>query len=64
MFVSSHLMSEMAQTATRLVALGRGWRISESSVEDFTGHATTSAVLVRTPDTRGWARRWPLPGSP
>jgi len=50
-FVSSHLMTEMAQTATRLVVLGRGRLISESSVEDFTGHATTSAVLVRTPET-------------
>ena len=36
-FVSSHLMSEMAQTATRLVVLGRGKLISETSVEDFTG---------------------------
>ena len=33
-FVSSHLMSEMAQTATRLVVLGRGKLISETSVED------------------------------
>ncbi len=49
-FVSSHLMSEMAQTATRLVVLGRGKLISEASVEDFTGHATTG-VLVRTPES-------------
>jgi ABC-2 type transport system ATP-binding protein len=48
--VSSHLMSEMAQTATRLVVLGRGRLITEASVEDFTGHATTSGVLVRTPE--------------
>jgi ABC-2 type transport system ATP-binding protein len=50
-FVSSHLMSEMAQTATQLVVLGRGKLISQSSVEDFTGHATTAGVLVRTPET-------------
>jgi ABC-type multidrug transport system ATPase subunit len=50
-FVSSHLMSEMAQTATQLVVLGRGKLISEASVEDFTGHATTGGVLVRTPET-------------
>ena len=31
-FVSSHLMSEMAQTATRLVVLGRGKLISQTSV--------------------------------
>jgi ABC-2 type transport system ATP-binding protein len=41
----------MAQTATRLVVLGRGKLISESSVQDFTGHAAAGAVLVRTPDT-------------
>src|ERR1700677_1060390 len=47
--VSSHLMSEMAQTATQLVVLGRGKLITEASVEDFIGHATSTAdVLVRT----------------
>ena len=50
-FVSSHLMSEMAQTATRLVVLGRGRLISETSVEDFVGRAAASGVLVRTPET-------------
>jgi hypothetical protein len=50
-FVSSHLMSEMAQTATRLVVLGRGKLITEASVDDFTSHATTGGVLVRTPET-------------
>jgi ABC-2 type transport system ATP-binding protein len=49
-FVSSHLMSEMAQTATQLVVLGRGRLITQASVEDFTGHANTG-VLVRTPET-------------
>jgi ABC-2 type transport system ATP-binding protein len=49
-FVSSHPMSEMAQTATRLVVLGRGRLISETSVEDFTDHAA-AGVLVRTPET-------------
>jgi ABC-2 type transport system ATP-binding protein len=49
--VSSHLMSEMAQTATQLVVLGRGKLITEASVEDFTGHATGTGVLVRTPET-------------
>jgi ABC-2 type transport system ATP-binding protein len=44
-------MSEMAQTATQLVVLGRGKLITEASVEDFTSHATTSGVLVRTPET-------------
>jgi ABC-2 type transport system ATP-binding protein len=51
-FVSSHLMSEMAQTATRLVVVGRGKLITEASVEDFTSHsAAGGGVLVRTPET-------------
>ena len=50
-FVSSHLMSEMAQTATRLVVVGRGKLITETSVEEFTSRATASGVLVRTPET-------------
>jgi ABC-2 type transport system ATP-binding protein len=49
--VSSHLMSEMAQTATQLDVLGRGKLITEASVEDFVDHATTAGVLVRTPET-------------
>ena len=49
-FVSSHLMSEMAQTATRLVILGRGRLIAETSVEDFIGRAAVGDVLVRTPE--------------
>jgi energy-coupling factor transporter ATP-binding protein EcfA2 len=50
--VSSHLMSEMAQTATRLVVLGRGQLISQAGVEDFTGRAAGTGVLVRTPGNR------------
>src|SRR6202048_2068478 len=34
-FVSSHLMSEMALTADHLIVVGRGRLIAESSVEDF-----------------------------
>jgi ABC-2 type transport system ATP-binding protein len=60
-FVSSHLMSEMAQTATRLVVLGRGKLISETSVEDFTGHAA-AGVLVRTPETYRLSQVLAAPG--
>jgi ABC-2 type transport system ATP-binding protein len=61
-FVSSHLMSEMAQTATRLVVLGRGRLITETSVEDFTGHAATGGVLVRTPETARLSQVLAAPG--
>jgi ABC-2 type transport system ATP-binding protein len=49
-FVSSHLMSEMAQTATRLVVVGRGRLIADTSVEDFVAMARGTTVMVRTPD--------------
>jgi ABC-2 type transport system ATP-binding protein len=61
-FVSSHLMSEMAQTATQLVVLGRGKLITEASVKDFTGHATTGGVLVRTPETARLGQVLAAPG--
>src|ERR1700736_580165 len=48
-FVSSHLMSEMAQTATRLIVIGRGRLIADTTVEEFVARAGGSAVTVRTP---------------
>ena len=49
-FVSSHLISEMAQTATRLVVIGRGRLIADTSVAEFVARASTSIVTVRTPE--------------
>jgi ABC-2 type transport system ATP-binding protein len=49
-FVSSHLMSEMAQTATRLIVVGRGRLIADATVEEFVAHASGSSVTVRTPE--------------
>ncbi len=48
-FVSSHLMSEMAQTASRLVVIGRGRLIADTTVEEFVASASGGAVTVRTP---------------
>jgi len=48
-FVSSHLMSEMAQTADHLVVIGRGQLIADESVEDFIARSSGQSVLVRTP---------------
>jgi len=50
-FVSSHLMSEMALTATELVVIGRGRLISQGSVGDFVDHAAAASVRVVSPDT-------------
>jgi ABC-2 type transport system ATP-binding protein len=48
-FLSSHLMSEMAQVATRLVVIGRGRLIADTTVADFVAGASTGTVTVRTP---------------
>ncbi len=50
-FVSSHLMSEMALTADRLVVIGRGALISEGTVEDFIATTAGTSVRVRSPRT-------------
>jgi ABC-2 type transport system ATP-binding protein len=50
-FVSSHLMSEIALTAERLVVIGRGRLIADTSVEDFVRSASgDAAVRVRSAD--------------
>ena len=48
-FVSSHLMSEMALTADHLIVIGRGKLIAASSVADFVARSSHNFVLVRTP---------------
>ena len=47
--VSSHLLSEMAQTAEHLIVIGRGRLIADTSVKDFVDRASTSFVVVRSP---------------
>ena len=47
----------MAQTATRLVVLGRGKLISETSVEDFTGHARSGGVSSTAREALAETRR-------
>jgi ABC-2 type transport system ATP-binding protein len=47
-FVSSHLMSEMALTADHLIVIGRGKLIAATSVEDFVARSSDNHVLVRT----------------
>jgi len=48
-FVSSHLMSEMSQTADQLIVIGRGRLIADTSVEEFVRRASSDVVRVRTP---------------
>jgi ABC-2 type transport system ATP-binding protein len=46
-FVSSHLLAEMSNTADRLVVIGRGKLIASTTVSEFVGRADT--VRVRSP---------------
>lgn len=48
-FVSSHLMSEMALTADHLVVIGRGQLIADVSTAEFVAGGSTTHVRVRTP---------------
>ncbi len=48
-FVSSHLMSEMALTADHLIVIGRGRLIADASVADFVAGASKPLVHVRSP---------------
>jgi ABC-2 type transport system ATP-binding protein len=48
-FVSSHLLSEMALTAQDLIVIGRGRLIANSSTEEFVAAATENTVRVRSP---------------
>ncbi|MFG2818458.1 ATP-binding cassette domain-containing protein [Kitasatospora sp. NPDC048365] len=47
--VSSHLMSEMALTASHLVVIGRGRLLAEMSVEEFVSQGSRGGVVVTTP---------------
>jgi ABC-2 type transport system ATP-binding protein len=45
-FLSSHLMSEMAQTAEHLVVVGRGRLIADTTVAEILGHASRDALVL------------------
>jgi ABC-2 type transport system ATP-binding protein len=48
-FVSSHLLSEMALTAEELLVIGRGKLISQSSTKEFVDRSSGTTVKVRSP---------------
>jgi ABC-2 type transport system ATP-binding protein len=49
-FVSSHLMSELEDTADQLIVIGKGRLLADVSVRDLISSASESRVEVRTPD--------------
>jgi ABC-2 type transport system ATP-binding protein len=48
--VSSHLMNEMAQTAHRVIVIGRGQMIADSTVDELVNANSVQTVKVRTAD--------------
>ena len=51
-FVSSHLMSEIALTADHLIVVGRGRLLADASVADVVRRASGKAVRVRSPQAQ------------
>ena len=51
-FVSSHLMSEMALTAEHLIVIGRGKLIADMGVDEFVAGAAKHSVRVRSPQVQ------------
>ena len=49
-FVSSHLMTEMENTADHLIVIGRGRLIADCSVAEFIARNSVQTVRVRTPE--------------
>jgi ABC-2 type transport system ATP-binding protein len=49
-FVSSHLMSEMALTAQHLIVIGRGRLIADTGIEEFIAGAEGETVRVQSTD--------------
>ena len=48
-FVSSHLMAEMALTADHVIVIGRGKLLAEASVDDLISGSAQNYVRVRSP---------------
>jgi ABC-2 type transport system ATP-binding protein len=55
-FVSSHLMSEMENTADHVIVIGRGRLIADCSMVDFIARSAGQAIRVRTPQPEALAR--------
>jgi len=54
-FLSSHLMSEMEETADHVIVIGRGRLIADTSIAEFTHRSTASHVRVVSPQAAALA---------
>jgi len=55
-FVSSHLMAEMENTADHLIVIGKGRLVADCSITEFIARSSGVAVLVETPAPEALAR--------
>ncbi|HEY5030905.1 MAG TPA: AAA family ATPase, partial [Actinomycetes bacterium] len=55
-FVSSHLMSEMAMTAEHLIVVGRGKLLADVTTQEFIESSSTNHVRVRSPQADDLSR--------
>lgn len=55
-FLSSHLMSEMAQTADHVIVVGAGRLLRDQSMSEFIADAAANVVRVRSPQATELAR--------
>ena len=61
-FVSSHLMNEMALTAQHLIVIGRGRLLADTGMEELMASAARTSVRVRSSDQDALAARLRAPG--
>jgi ABC-2 type transport system ATP-binding protein len=62
-FVSSHLMSEMALTADHLIVIGRGKLIRDQSIHEFVDSSSRRRVTVRSPQAPDLSARLQAAGA-
>jgi len=61
--LSSHLMSEMAQTADHLIVIGRGRLLADTSIGELMHMGGRGTVLLRTPEREAFALRLTAAGA-
>lgn len=60
-FLSSHLMSEMAQTADHVIVVGQGKLLRDQSMAEFIAEASSDVVRVRSPHAERLAQELAAP---
>jgi ABC-2 type transport system ATP-binding protein len=62
-FVSSHLMSEMALTADHVIVIGRGRLVADTSMAELVARSSSGRVRLVSPDAAPFAERLAVAGA-